>query len=104
MMRYRTVTEADVEELRRRKLRELELEHAGLALELRLAEIAGLDNAAVANARAHIDVLTVEHAVLIADLGLDAPAMTVEAHDPPAEPGEEETDAPSSQPPRPQQG
>lgn len=74
-MDYVTLGAADLVNLQRRKLAEIETEHATLDLDLRLAAIAGIDNAAVAQGHAQLMMLDAQHAALCA--WLDRPALTI---------------------------
>jgi pyrroloquinoline quinone (PQQ) biosynthesis protein C len=65
-MNYRVLTDDHQRQLQQRKLAEVETEHAQLALDLRLAELVGIDNAEVAQARAQLDMLEAQHAALAA--------------------------------------
>jgi hypothetical protein len=65
-MEYRTLDAAGVAAVQRRKLAEVETEHATLALDLRLAGVAGIAGAAVETARDQLAMLEAQHAALVA--------------------------------------
>lgn len=65
-MDYRVLTDEHHLELQRRKLAEVEAEHAQLDLDVRLAAIAGIDNDEVAVARVQLAMLEAQHAALVA--------------------------------------
>lgn len=65
-MQYRLVTSDHVRQIQERKLADVEAEHATLSLDLSLADLVGIDNDAVAQARAQLMMLDVQHAALVA--------------------------------------
>lgn len=65
-MDYRVLTADHQRELQRRKLAEVEAEHAQLALDVRLAEMVGIQTAELGQAQAQLAMLEAQHAALVA--------------------------------------
>lgn len=65
-MDYRVLTGDHLSELQRRKLAEVEAEHAALALDVRLAVMVGIESPELEAARAQLAMLEAQHAALVA--------------------------------------
>ena len=59
-MDYRFLTAAEAAQICRQKALELEVEHARLALDIRLAEASGIDNDNVTQAKGQLAILVVQ--------------------------------------------
>lgn len=59
-MKYEYLTAAQRQDILRQKRLQVEAEHAGLTLDLKLARIAGIENEQVAAAIAQLDVLDIQ--------------------------------------------
>lgn len=73
MIDYHVFNGTHLMRMQQQKLAELEAEHAKITMELRLAEVAGIENDSVEQARSQLAIVEVQHTAVVSWLGISAP-------------------------------